>query len=130
MTNNKKKFITPGCDKNGNLLGWRSVEIGAMVIDAGNSRLYETGSWRSEQPVWNANTCIDCMMCWLGCPDTAIIAKEGHMAGIDYFKCKGCEICVEQCPTKPNSLVMILEENAKDLSLEEKTEFAFGKEQK
>jgi len=124
----KNDFITPGCDKNGNLLGWRSIEIGGMVTEAGNSRTYETGSWRNEQPVWNADTCIDCMMCWLGCPDTAILTKEGHMAGIDYFKCKGCGICVEQCPTDPKSLVMLPEESAKDLSPEEKIKTAFNKE--
>jgi len=132
MDMKKKNFKigndVPGYSDNNKLLGWQSIEIGAMVIDPGNSRVYETGTWRAEQPVWNSDTCIDCMLCWIGCPDTAIKVKDGHMAGIDYFSCKGCGICVEQCPTKPNSLVMIPEDTAKELEISERVKIAFNKE--
>ncbi len=119
---------TPGCGNDNKLLGWQSIEIGAMVTEPGNSRVYETGTWRAEQPVWNSDTCIDCMLCWVGCPDTAIKVKDGHMAGINYFACKGCGICVEQCPTKPNSLSMIPEDAARGLEVPERVKIAFNKE--
>ncbi len=30
---------------------WQELEIGAVVMETGNARQYETGSWRSERPV-------------------------------------------------------------------------------
>lgn len=79
----------------------------------------ETGSWRVERPLWNEKTCINCLFCWQYCPDASIILnKENKMIGIDYHHCKGCGICVEVCPTKPNSLVMVLENDVLENSLE------------
>jgi pyruvate ferredoxin oxidoreductase delta subunit len=31
------------------------------------------------------------------------------MLGIDYDHCKGCQVCVEVCPTNPKSLLMFVE---------------------
>ncbi len=110
------------------LLNWNEILIGGAIKDPGNSRSYETGSWRVERPVWNPDTCINCMFCWVYCPDSAIkVDKNGNMAGIDYDHCKGCGICVEQCPTKPKSLAMILEANAKGKSEEEIRKETFSK---
>jgi pyruvate ferredoxin oxidoreductase delta subunit len=41
------------------------------------------------------------------------------MIGIDYHHCKGCGICVEVCPTKPKSLVMVLEKDVQEKGLSE-----------
>ncbi len=111
------------------LLNWDEVLIGATIKDPGNSRQYETGSWRVERPVWNPDTCIQCMFCWVYCPDSAIIVDEnGKMAGVNYTFCKGCGICVEQCPTKPKSLKMVVEAQAKDKSEEELRKEVFSSE--
>ncbi len=80
---------------------------------------YETGSWRVERPIWNEKTCINCLFCWQYCPDASILLdNNGKMAGIDYHHCKGCGICVDVCPTKPKSLVMVLESEVQEKGLD------------
>ncbi len=93
---------------------WKAAEfpIGAVEIEAGNSVDYITGGWRAERPVWDADTCTSCMLCWVMCPDSSIIVKDGQMVGIDYDHCKGCGICVKEC--KFGALHMILESEAKE----------------
>jgi 2-oxoacid:acceptor oxidoreductase delta subunit (pyruvate/2-ketoisovalerate family) len=40
------------------------------------------------------------MICWVYCPDMAIIVEDGRWKEIDYDHCKGCGICAEVCPVK------------------------------
>lgn len=44
------------------------------------------------------NACIGCKKCEKICPDQAITVTN-HCAVIDYTKCTGCGLCVENCPT-------------------------------
>ncbi len=87
---------------------WQEIEKGAIVTEVGNATEYHTGSWRSSRPVVTANQCIKCGVCWIYCPDAAIVqAPEGHFeANLTY--CKGCGICVKECPV--GCIEMILEE--------------------
>lgn len=88
---------------------WNELLTGGVIEDPGNSVDYKTGPWRTERPIWNKDACINCMFCWVYCPDSAIkVDKDGNMAGINYDFCKGCGICVKECP-KPNTLAMALE---------------------
>ena len=32
------------------------------------------------------------------CPDSSILVENEEMTGIDYDHCKGCGICVNECP--------------------------------
>ena len=64
------------------LKGWRELPIGGLIVDAGNAMEYKTGSWRVMRPVYTREKCIDCMLCWLICPDMSIIQKDGKMIGI------------------------------------------------
>jgi len=41
---------------------------------------------------------VNCLLCWLYCPDSAIVLDGATFAGIDYDYCKGCALCVEVCP--------------------------------
>jgi pyruvate ferredoxin oxidoreductase delta subunit len=41
------------------------------------------------------------------------------MLGIDYDHCKGCEVCVEVCPTNPKSLLMFSEQEDLETALSE-----------
>ena len=43
--------------------------------------------------------CVNCLLCWLYCPDSALELDGTALTGIDYLHCKGCELCVEVCPT-------------------------------
>ncbi len=47
---------------------------------------------------FSCGTCIYCDNCYLYCPDMAIVKLErGYLVKTDY--CKGCGLCVEECPT-------------------------------
>ncbi len=88
---------------------WKSEDfpVGAVCLDAGNSVEYITGGWRNQRPIWHSDDCKHCLLCWMHCPDSAIQAKDGQMAGIDYDHCKGCGVCVHEC--KFGCLEMVLE---------------------
>ncbi len=97
-----------------NIDKWKSGEfsIGAVELEGGNSRDYVTGGWRAERPVWDESSCTSCMLCWVVCPDSSILVKDGKMTGIDYDHCKGCGICAEEC--KFGVIQMVLELDLKE----------------
>ena len=78
----------------------KELPQGAMIIEAGNARKYETGSWRSKMPVVDKEKCTDCLICWIFCPDNSIIVEGEKMKGFKLTHCKGCGICANQCPAK------------------------------
>jgi pyruvate ferredoxin oxidoreductase delta subunit len=86
--------------------GWKTIPIGGLILTPGNACTYKTGEWGVFKPVWNSKTCIQCMICWVNCPDASILVKDGKVIGIDYEHCKGCGICAQVCPTKPKSINM------------------------
>jgi len=58
-----------------------------------------TGDWRtSGRPVLDTSRCVNCLLCWMYCPDSAVVLEGTTLTGIDYDVCKGCELCVEVCP--------------------------------
>lgn len=85
---------------------WQDLPMGGILPEPGSAEGYKTGSWRSEKPIWNKEKCINCLACWINCPDTAIKIVDGKMAGIDYDHCKGCGICAHECPKKVKALTM------------------------
>ena len=53
---------------------------------------------------FSCGNCNRCGNCWLFCPDMAIREKEtGYQIDLDY--CKGCMMCVQECPTKAMSFI-------------------------
>ena len=67
-----------------------------------------TGSWRAgTRPEVTLDRCVNCLLCWVYCPDRAIQTRNAVFIGIDYDVCKGCEICVEVCPT--SAILMVTE---------------------
>ncbi len=82
-----------------------------------NSYTATVASWRVKKPVFNIDVCIDCQNCWVWCPDSSIISRDKQMLGIDYDHCKGCEVCVEVCPTNPKSLLMFGENEELETAL-------------
>lgn len=87
------------------LKGWKEIPIGGLITDAGNSVYYETGGWRSHCPVIDLERCNHCMLCWVFCPDSAVLVEEGKVVGLDLAHCKGCGICAQECPRKAISIV-------------------------
>jgi putative selenate reductase YgfK subunit len=46
---------------------------------------------------YSCGVCDGCDNCYVFCPDVAI-SREGGVYTIDYDYCKGCLICVQECP--------------------------------
>ena len=87
-------------------LPWKEAGECGIVRDAGNSVLYETGTWRSMRPVRDMEQCTQCLICWIVCPDASIAIVDGKVDEFDYVHCKGCGICAQECPVnikKPHS---------------------------
>ena len=87
-----------------------------MTIRGGSANTYSPAGWRSVRPVFDKQVCTDCMICWLACPDQAIVVGKKEMKGFDYYHCKGCGICAEVCPV--NCISMISEQHARDEKLD------------
>ena len=81
--------------------GWRDLAPGGIIPQAGNAAYYKTGGWRNFRPVRDDEKCIDCLFCWLYCPDCAIPVKDESVKGLEFDldHCKGCGICAAVCPT-------------------------------
>ena len=84
--------------------GWKEIPEGGLILEPGNSMRYKTGSWRAKRPVWNKEKCINCLICWIQCPDNAIIVENEKIRGINYDYCKGCGICASVCPKEAISM--------------------------
>ncbi len=89
----------------GKLRDWQELEQGAVVVrDA--SIHPDTGGWRTGlRPELDLSRCVDCLLCWLYCPDGAVVVADGAVVGIDLEACKGCEICEERCPVGAIAMV-------------------------
>ena len=92
-----------------------SAEISAPATHAGvTSVKVRTGLWRTMRPVINYEKCSGCWwVCSTYCPDGAINVSAEGLPDIDYDHCKGCLICVAQCP--PDAIEAIPEHIAKEL---------------
>ena len=88
---------------------YKELPLAGVIEEAGNAHEYETGSWGTFKPVFNAEICIQCMFCWVYCPDSAILVNDqGEVIGIDYDHCKGCELCSVEYPTKPEKAIVMV----------------------
>ena len=78
---------------------WEALEPGGVVLrDEAEARV--TGGWRTGlRPEVDLSLCVNCLLCWLYCPDAAVELDRTTFTGFDYTVCKGCEICAEICPT-------------------------------
>ncbi len=80
--------------------GWKDLPDAGKILEPGNSKKYNTGDWRTFRPIRDADKCTNCLICWITCPDSSILVKDGKLTGIDMDHCKGCGICAEVCPVK------------------------------
>ncbi len=72
----------------------------AAIHAAATSVQVRTGLWRTLRPVVDLERCKHCWwVCSAFCPDSAIRVTAEGAPEIDYDHCKGCMICVAQCPS-------------------------------
>ena len=101
-------------------LPFDDARISAPDIHAvANSVQIKTGLWRTLRPVIDYERCNRCWwVCSTFCPDGAI--KVGDKTPlIDYDHCKGCMVCVAQCP--PHAIEAIPEELAQQQEAAQET---------
>jgi len=81
------------------LKAWQELAPGGVVV-RDEARRPRTGGWRTGlKPEVELARCVNCSLCWLYCPDSAILLDGTTFTGIDLDVCKGCELCAEVCPT-------------------------------
>jgi len=91
---------------------WREHPIGPVIPEAATSDRYETGGWRSLRPILDLEKCVHCFICFIYCPDSAIVVatEDEKMTGFNLRHCKGCGICSQECPK--DAIAMISEAEA------------------
>jgi pyruvate ferredoxin oxidoreductase delta subunit len=99
-------------DKAKKLKNWHEVARGGAVMEAGSTTELNTGTWRTYVPVRTMAKCIHCMRCWIMCPDSSVLTKDGKIVGTDLLHCKGCGICAKECPV--DAIEMKLEADIKE----------------
>ena len=81
----------------------------AGVVEAPIDSRPETGGWRTGlKPEVELSTCVNCLLCWIYSPDSAVRLDGTTFDGFDLAHCKGCEICAEICPV--DAIAMVPEE--------------------
>ena len=87
------------------LTPWQTLPLGGTVAPATAPRPL-TGGWRTgEKPQVELSLCVNCLLCWLYCPDSAVELDGEAFAGFDLDYCKGCAICAEVCPVDAIAMV-------------------------
>jgi pyruvate ferredoxin oxidoreductase gamma subunit len=90
------------------------------VYAAANSVEVRTGLWRTLRPEIDYARCNRCWwVCSTFCPDGAITVGEDGTPDIDYDHCKGCMICVAQCP--PHAIGAVPEQQARQADVSGET---------
>ena len=93
---------------------FRSAAQAAPAIHrATTSVQVRTGLWRTVRPVLDRELCKRCTwVCGSYCPDGVITVDTDGFPDVDLDQCKGCMICVVQCPS--HALLPVSEVDALD----------------
>jgi 2-oxoacid:acceptor oxidoreductase delta subunit (pyruvate/2-ketoisovalerate family) len=87
------------------LSNWDELPV-AGAVRPGEAPRPATGGWRTgELPVADLSKCVNCLLCWVYCPDSAVALDGETFTGFDLGYCKGCAICAEVCPVGAIAMV-------------------------
>jgi len=84
------------------LLSKNEMKPGTVALGGTMADLY-TGSWRTYMPVTDFDKCTNCMICWILCPDSAVVVKDGKKVGTNLQYCKATECPVDAVEMKLES---------------------------
>jgi 2-oxoacid:acceptor oxidoreductase delta subunit (pyruvate/2-ketoisovalerate family) len=78
----------------------RAVPFGAITAaPIKQQELFITSNWRIVRPVIDHEKCTRCFTCYIACPDSCWSFNEQEEKMEWNWKfCKGCQICINECP--------------------------------
>ena len=78
----------------------RAVPFGAITpAPVKQQDLFITSNWRIVRPVIDHEKCTRCFTCYIACPDSCWSFNEAEEKMEWNWKfCKGCQICINECP--------------------------------
>ena len=78
----------------------RAVPFGAITpAPIKQQDLFITSNWRIVRPVIDHEKCTRCFTCYISCPDSCWSFNEQEEKMEWNWKfCKGCQICINECP--------------------------------
>ncbi|MCL5021060.1 MAG: NAD(P)-binding protein, partial [Bacteroidetes bacterium] len=82
-----------------------TVEKSKASFTEVNKTLTEDHALAEAERCFTCGTCLHCDVCMTFCPDVAISKDESGEYVIDYDHCKGCGVCVNECPREAMELV-------------------------
>ncbi len=86
-------------------LSWNELPLAGAVAPDEAPRP-RTGGWRTGlKPSVDLSRCVNCLLCWLYCPDSAVRLDGTTFTGFDLDYCKGCELCASVCPVDAIEMV-------------------------
>jgi 2-oxoacid:acceptor oxidoreductase delta subunit (pyruvate/2-ketoisovalerate family) len=87
------------------LIAWNELPH-AGVVRPEETAQPRTGGWRTGvKPMVELASCVNCLLCWLYCPASAVRLDGTNLVGFDYDVCKGCELCSVVCPVDAIAMV-------------------------
>ncbi len=80
----------------------------------GSAKFFRTGDWAAQIPQLVIENCTSCLKCYFYCPDNAITMvpdEDGKKhPKFDYFYCKGCGVCANECPGRKGETAIVMED--------------------
>lgn len=78
----------------------REVPFGAITpAPVKQQDLFMTSNWRAVRPVIDHEKCTRCFTCYIACPDSCWSFNEkAEKMEWNWKFCKGCQICIHECP--------------------------------
>jgi len=78
----------------------RAVPFGAITpAPIRQQELFITSNWRIVRPVIDHEKCTRCLSCYISCPDSCwSFNEQAEKMEWNWKFCKGCQICINECP--------------------------------
>lgn len=96
-------------DNSDGLAVWQDLPPGGVADKIGGTVRKDTGFWRGggKRPLIDLDRCVQCLHCWISCPDSCFILEDKKVVSINYQHCKGCGICAKECPPMSGAITLV-----------------------